>query len=418
MNRVLIWKKITPGSEYDIFRGMNCRQEYVWRTTFNVGNRLWFQGVMSAIDTDENQYEFLSDEMTAETINSEFDFIILPMANIFNSKFCHYLETLTFSKINIPVYVIACGAQAESYDELDSLINEIGELSKRFISAVYNTGGEFALRGFFTKEFFDRLGFSSAVVTGCPSMYQLGKTFIATGCRKNVEPVMPVFNGNILALKKLMEYYPDSLFMDQDTFWKELYFKHQDKPEFRNELSFYCNYGLYSAQLLGENRIRLIPDMYNWSNFLKKSGFDYSFGTRIHGNIMAILSGIPATVAAIDTRTMEMADFFNIPHVKYIPGHSYTPEELAFLYSEADYTKFNETYPEKYQAYEDFLTQHGIVTRMNQHNPFFSVDKAYIAPPDALNVQYYKEMLYKLKKNKFLLFCASTVVNIKNKVMN
>lgn len=156
--------------------------------------------------------------------------------------------------------------------------------------------------------------------------------------------------------------------------------------------------------------------MYNWSNYLKEVGFDYSFGTRIHGSIMAILSGIPATVAAIDTRTMEMADFFNIPYIKHIPGHSYTPEELVALYNQADYTTFNETYPEKYQVYENFLIQHGIVTHANQHNSFFSEDKAYFAPPDAVNVQYYKEMSRRLKKDKFLLCCTSTVVRIRNKL--
>lgn len=222
MRRVLIWKKVSPCSEYDIFRGMDCLQEYKWRSTFNVGNRLWFQGIMSAIDTKENQYEFLSDELTTEAINTEYDFIILPMANIFNSKFRHYLEGFTFDKIKIPIYVIACGAQADNYESLDMLIDDIGDLSKRFISSVYNTGGEFALRGYFTKEFFERLGFPSAVVTGCPSMFQMGSTFVANGSIKNSKPQKPVFNGNVSILKKLMEQYKGSIFIDQDVFWQEL----------------------------------------------------------------------------------------------------------------------------------------------------------------------------------------------------
>lgn len=179
MNRVLIWKKITPGGEYDIYRGMDTKQEYLWQSTFNVGNRLWFQGIMSAIDTNENEYGFLCDGLTPEIINEKFDFVIFPMANIFNRAFRYYLNGDIFNKINIPVYVIACGAQADSYDDIDALVDDIGNLSKSFISAIYNTGGEFALRGNFTKEFFERLGFHSAVVTGCPSMYQNGRDFVA-----------------------------------------------------------------------------------------------------------------------------------------------------------------------------------------------------------------------------------------------
>lgn len=418
MSHVLIWKKITLGSEYDIFRTIGCGLQYTQCVPFNVGNRLWFQGIMSAIDTGENQYDFLSDCMSAEKINAEYDFIILPMANIFNAEFRNYLESLaqTFSKIRIPVYVIACGAQAENYDALDLLINEIGELSKRFIGAVYNTGGEFALRGTFTKEFFDRLGFSSAVVTGCPSMYQLGRDFVATNPVGTKGPIVPVFNGEITVLKKLMEHYPDSLFIDQGVLWKELYFPRDDLPTFRDVVTFYCNYGIFHAQLLSKDRVRLIPDMNNWWHFLKESGLNYSFGTRIHGSIMAILSGVPATVAAIDTRTQEMAEFFNIPYVNHISGHVYTPEELINLYSQADYTKFNRTYQEKYEGYAAFLTEHGIVSHVNQYNPFFSEDNAYIAPPNTVNVQYYKEILHRLEKKKFLFRCARAVVNIKNKI--
>lgn len=62
---------------------------------------------------------------------------------------------------------------------------------------------------------------------------------------------MPVFNGDISALQKLMEYYPESLFIDQDSLWRELYSVHQDTLGFRNELAFYCNYGPYYAELLG-----------------------------------------------------------------------------------------------------------------------------------------------------------------------
>lgn len=114
-----------------------------------------------------------------------------------------------------------------------------------------------------------------------------------------------------------MEQYKGSIFIDQDAFWQELYAVRRGNPDFRKELAFYCNSDSYYAKLLGEDRIRLIPDMYNWSKFLQKSGFDYSFGSRIHGTIMAILSGIPATIVAIDSRTQEMAEFFDIPLVKY-----------------------------------------------------------------------------------------------------
>lgn len=66
----------------------------------------------------------------------------------------------SFLRFKIPVYVIACGVQAGSYDELESLCDSIREPATRFISTIYRTGGEFALRGYFTKEFLTDLALS------------------------------------------------------------------------------------------------------------------------------------------------------------------------------------------------------------------------------------------------------------------
>ena len=394
MSHVLIWKNIAPGSEYDIFRQVDCQEQYkhiLKNSTFNVGNRLWFQGIMSAVDTEENTYSFLSSEMSPDYINHSFDFIILPMANIFNAKFTHYLTQFCsiLSKIHIPIYVIACGAQADKPEDLDLLIQQIGDLSKRFISTIYDSGGEFALRGHFTKSFFDQLGFSSAVVTGCPSMYQFGPNFTVNNSKTDPANLRPVFNGEISMLSSLFKHYPNSAFMDQDNMFRCLYQEKNMHPTLRDSLSFFCLYDICTSDLLAQDRIKLIPDMFNWRTYLIKEGFNYSFGSRIHGNIMAILSGIPATVIAIDTRTLEMAEFFKIPYIKYQKGHTYSSDELQDLYLKADFNEFNKSYSENYSRYASFLQSHGIVSKINTHNRFFLEEKNYLTPPPCVNQNYY-----------------------------
>lgn len=418
MRQVLIWKTLTPGSEYDIYSSIDCVTQYelaLREGTFNVGNRLWLQGIMSAIDTGENHYEFLPTNIIADKVNEQFDFIILPMANIFNVHYVHYLESLadTFEKIKIPVYVIACGAQADSYDALDDLIEKIGDNAKRFIRAAYNTGGEFALRGEFTKQFFDRLGFQSAIVTGCPSLYQLGRDFRVSGTNYGAE-IRPVFNGKISILPKLLEAYPDSDYMDQDTFLKDLCVKRINKPSFRDVFSFFCNYEPYAATLLAQDRIKLIPNMNDWRRYLMESGANFAFGSRIHGNIISLLSGIPATVVAIDTRTIEMADYFDIPYLVHKPGHIYTQKELENAYSKADYHSFNRNYQNKYKIFEDFLINHGIVSKVNQINSFFTDGKDVFLHPKGENTEYYQKVAKMIHRNSMLLDCAQIAVRTKN----
>ena len=184
MGKILIWRKVEKGDGVDIFFSTDYRkldstiQKMYAGKCPNWGNKLWFQGIYSELDTGNNEIYFRTSE-TIEEINSNYDLIIYPMANFFGVEYVSDMPKLAkiFSEIKIPVYIIACGVQAKSYDELDKLVKKIGYPSSVFIDSIYQTGGEFALRGNFTKAFFEQLGFSTAVATGCPSMYQMGADF-------------------------------------------------------------------------------------------------------------------------------------------------------------------------------------------------------------------------------------------------
>lgn len=143
----------------------------------NVGNKVWMQGIISEITSENNIYDIGYLELDPVDINATYDCVILPMANIFSEIFLRFMirRAEFLKKIKIPVYVIACGLQCRSENELPTLVERIGKQSKDFIDAVYSTGGEFCLRGNITKEFFDMLGNNTAVVTGCPSLFQMGR---------------------------------------------------------------------------------------------------------------------------------------------------------------------------------------------------------------------------------------------------
>lgn len=380
MSRVLIWKRVFPGSQYDIFNSMDYTSLYHhvvdnWnKTTQNWGNRLWFQGIMSVLDTGENKYGYLEQEIDAEHINSSYDFIVLPMANIFNIDYRHLMLDLTekLEQIRIPIYVVVCGIQVDSYREIPELVNSLGKDASRFIRAVYNTGGEFALRGYYTKEFFDRLGFPSAVVTGCPSLYQMGPEFSVTTKKENLEILKPVFNGHVKHYRKLYGDYPASVFLDQDAYFYPMFDPdYLNDTGLRSQMNFEKVYGLEAAKLLSQGRIVTAADMNDWYNYLKQGGFNYSFGSRIHGTIMALLSGVPSTIITLDARTQEMAEFFDIPSFKPETAVNFNKKDLLTLYESMNYTKFNAGFRDKFKAYEQFLTQHRIVSHANTENRFF-----------------------------------------------
>lgn len=367
MGNILIHMLVNPHSEYDIFSNTDYTQ---MSDTFrrqniccpNLGNRLWFQGLISEISGEENTLCYFREEMSKDYINENFDMIVAPMANVFHAAFSDLLLRLTerFKGIRIPVYVIACGVQADGYDSLDTLCSVIKNPAQAFMKSVYETGGEFALRGYFSKEFFDRMGYSSAVVTGCPSLYQLGRDLRISNDKVAEEIFRPLVNGNVNEYIAMAQKYPKAAFFDQDRCFHILH----DPNQPLNIRSLVHYYGFEPTQWLLSERVKMIPNMNDWWNYLQDSGFHFSFGSRIHGSIMPILAGIPAAMEPQDSRTREMAEFFEIPTVER-KGKS-----LYELYLETDYSAFNKSFAQKYDAYEHFLVSHGIVEKCNSHNQF------------------------------------------------
>ena len=371
----MIYKNVIPNGEYDIYRTIDYkkfRKEVNERACYNVGNRAWLQGILVALDNGENDLAFLTRNMTPSYINASFDFVVLPMANIFQTRYIADMERLAafFSKITVPTYVIACGAQADSFDHLMELVESVKKPAFNFIRSIYRTGGEFALRGYFTKEFFEKLGFRSAVVTGCPSIYQAGEWL---KIEKNIgqNPIKPIYNGDIRIFGRKLLKNKKAVYFDQDEFYGLLFALGADENGMNKNTYIRVlikKYGYKMVELAMERRALLFLDIPIWQKYLIENHFNFSFGTRIHGNIVSILSRIPALLCVCDSRTREMAEFYDIPAIQ----PSKKRRSLEELYELADYKKFNAGYPQHYRQFEDFLVKSGLVTKLGVQNDLFN----------------------------------------------
>lgn len=376
MKRILIYKKVIENGEYDILKEIDYSEiANTVKTKYagispNWANRLWLQGIYSEISSSDNRCEFLKDSMTPDEINSSYDLIILPMANIFWTGHIQDLERLAgiFEKISIPTFVIACGVQADSYDDLPQVLEALKKPAQRFICAIYKTGGEFALRGEFTKEFFDCLGFHSAVVTGCPSLFQFGRNLKIEKEIVDRQKFRPVFNGRISGIAPFLNEFKSSIYFDQCDYFPLVYCPEcWGSGSYSEVKKLVHRYGYDAVALAAESRLKLYPEMQRWYACLKNGEYHFSFGSRIHGSIMSILSGIPAVIWTCDSRTREMAEFFGIPRTDKIPADVYD------LYQSTDYVRFNRNFPDRFDAFEKFLRDCGIVDSINQDNLFFNI---------------------------------------------
>jgi hypothetical protein len=380
----------------------------------NLGNKVFWHALMQYLTKEEIHYDLKPKDMTIDEINHNYDKILVIQANIFGRHVMNRLEgwAITYSKIKIPIYMIGIGAQALNYHDLHALCSDIKRPATRLIKTVYDTGGEFALRGYFTKELFDRLGFKSAVVTGCPSFYQMGRNLQISNNkvkRKDFKPLINGYTGFLRDTKttRFFQTYNNSLYMDQDQFFEILYdseFEKHHSLNKKNIKQLIRKYSFTGIDLLCSGRIKLFWDIPTWFKFLREGGFNFSFGQRIHGNIAAMLNGIPAVVHCFDSRTRELAEFFDIPMI-----HSLSKKkDLYDLYLDADYTNFNKTFQAKFDNFENFLVKHGISSNIDDASAFKNLekDKEYTEPV-IVNHEYISKLgklLITPKMKKILVF--------------
>lgn len=257
----------------------------------NAGNKLFLSAANNICCADfRNEVQYFSDEMTVQEINEKFDIIIWPLANCFSpdKTILGYLKKYTerIKQYKIPVIALGAGAQAASYDEIEFLTDAVREVAVEFITAVKDTGGTFGLRGYFTKELFERLGFYDDYVIGCPSLYQMGRDLkIHKSEIKEPEKLKISFNGNQDTIKYLWKnkYFDvyNSIWMDQGEFIPLLYGNEiQGKCTFRKIRSLIKKYSYPGLVLVCSQRLFCIYDMPCWGGVPKKSRYKFLFWTK------------------------------------------------------------------------------------------------------------------------------------------
>lgn len=350
----------------------------------NIGNKLFLTAIDVYCHAQGIEYQYLTSNMTADYVNENFDLILWPLANCFAASketmgyLENYIDRLKLYKK--PVLALGAGAQANSYDELNTLFDCIKNISCRFIDAVHATGGIFGLRGYFTMDLFKKFGYNEDFVIGCPSMFQMGRNLRINKTTLSECTLRLALNGDKETLKtysknKLYDKYPQSWFIDQGDYVFLLY-DNKKKMNFLKVRSLMKEYSKMGIQMLSDARILCIYDLPRLAQQLYDLKINFSFGQRIHGNILATLLGIPAVVYTHDSRTQELAEFFSIPTF----SGKLDGIDLLDIYEAADWTKFNASFPDKYDNFEKLLTDYGMPKISRNQYTFLTDAEKYKLP--------------------------------------
>jgi hypothetical protein len=294
-------------------------------------------------------------------INERFDVLVLPFANAFRPGFerrlLQYADLI--EQLEIPVVVLGIGAQSTldySLEELRPLESTI----RRFMRATLERSASVGVRGEFTAAYLKHLGFPAVEVVGCPSMFMNGEE-LRVGKELDVLPSSARLALNASPAEGMGEIvdrhaarYPNLRYLCQDR--EELQLLLWGRAFEPAETGGATLPSDVTHPLYRNDRMRMCADPWTWIDYLRT--FDFAFGARIHGNIAALLAGTPAYVLAHDSRTLELARYFEIPHARM---DRLPPDvDAATLYEETDLTGLHRGHAARFEQFVDFLTANGL----------------------------------------------------------
>ncbi|MET8584462.1 polysaccharide pyruvyl transferase family protein [Streptomyces collinus] len=301
----------------------------------------------------------------ADRINEECDVFVLPMANAFKVKFVPHLHILAdlIGRLKVPVVVFGVGAQARlDYDT--EFLKPVDEAVKRFVGAVLDRSASIGVRGEFTERYLRELGFRDVDVIGCPSVYLRGPGYrldrpggrtLPDGARIALSTALRLANADHASAvnASILRRYPDlTYFAQEGRDLQTLYWGDTSAAAGRSAPMP----DLGSHPLIGSADVCVPLEPHSWTDAL--AAYDFAVGTRIHGNVAALVAGTPAFVLAHDSRTLELARYHHIPH--RVLTETDADVDLADLYAEADHTAFDAHYEDGLRRLLDFMTKNGL----------------------------------------------------------
>ncbi|MFC3529671.1 polysaccharide pyruvyl transferase family protein [Paracoccus mangrovi] len=340
---------------------------YMTRFGRNTGNYMFTQAMFRQLT---GELHHLSFDFDVSRIGEEFDHLVIPAANWMNEKSDWTAMADWIEAAPVPVTVIGLGLQASSQDLAEVKVSDSAIRLARVLSS---KSPHISVRGDFTRDWLLSIGVRNVVTTGCPSLYM----------RLN-DPALARNEGELVL--QSTRYYMTQAFLNHPGTNRDVfglagkYDTHMIYQSEFNEIErmvfgrvtegtpgealMPALYGLetdadYHAYLA--RRGHVFCDLDEWSGFLQ--GTAGVIGTRLHGSILALNSGVPAILIPHDSRTGELVDFAAIPTIHPEGIASYTRADLHAVLHGADIGRFLDTRSRNGLIYRQFLRDCGLDCR-------------------------------------------------------
>lgn len=223
---------------------------------------------------------------------------------------------------------------------------------------------EIGVRTEWDAEFLEKAGIKNVIVIGCPSLfYHMNRDFMIDTSKKEISSVNFNFTSDFrnlgISQKEAVDIHWKLLL-----WMKRLYEKLSIKVNLTLQKQPFAEISDMHDVLLSYGEIhefykdcgRYFYSVKDWIEGLSTD--DFSMGSRFHGNIAAILAGVPTLMVNVDKRMEGMNKFFRIPSIDIREFNSKKP--LSFYQELADYSEFNKVYRERFDNFIEYCSRNGV----------------------------------------------------------
>lgn len=231
-----------------------------------------------------------------------------------------------------PITPIGLGAQAELKQTVEEVTASLKPHTVAMLKMMSRKTATIGVRGTFTAQCLEQLNINNYKVIGCPSFY-------SKRMEENLHAMKEPTLGKVLINSSL-----------NDSMGRELLeLGKKDNAEWI----------IQQPEEIEGIKTHIFYDMEEWNHYLDNEKFTFAIGTRFHGNMVALQSGVPTLWIVHDKRTEELVKALQLPHI--YQEQMAEINSLQDLFSFCDYTKLSKEYPQLESFYESFLKENHII---------------------------------------------------------
>lgn len=256
-------------------------------------------------------------------------------------------------RTDLPVVILGLGAQAPLSRPQEFTIPAE---TLRLLKIVSERARSIAVRGEFTAEVLNHFGIKNAEVIGCQSVFWHRQSSFPFSLTRPSGTFFPIaFNyTNARPEARLVQFAVAKRF---DMIGQQQAFEEHAQHEMPFEGPTKVGH-LFAAGLTDESyrayckrHFHQFYEADTWIEHMRQ--YSFSFGTRFHGNVAALLAGVPALWLLHDSRTEELCRTFCFPTLRL--SDALKGISLERYIAAADFSRFYRRYEEVYDIFKAYL---------------------------------------------------------------